>query len=58
MVVGIAMIVLLSVMPKLPLQWGIPLGAVIYFGALLPMRGLTKDDPALVGDAIRGVIAR
>lgn len=55
---GIAMVAVLFFLPGIPLWSGILAGALIYFLVLVTLGGLTRDDLALVRNAVRGIVSR
>jgi len=57
-VAGAAMVTVLAVLPSLHLWLGIPVGIVVYFGALTGLRGLTREDWGLIRDALHGAVFR
>lgn len=55
---SLVMLGLLFLLAGLPYWGGIPLGATIYFAVLFAIRGLRRDDLALVRQALRGALFR
>ncbi len=55
---GVAMILILYALPSFPLWLGVISGGSLYFLLLFLARGITKEDWALVKDALRGALFR
>ena len=56
--VGIAMIALLTLLQRPSLWLGVALGASFYFIVLILIRGLTREDWGVIKDAVRGAVFR
>ena len=55
---GFVMLFVLVAIPPLPLLLGVAAGAGVYFAVLFAIRGASKEDRALVGEALRGAFTR
>src|SRR2546425_2459333 len=55
---GFVMLFVLVAIPPLPLLLGVATGAGVYFAVLFAIRGASKEDRALVGEALRGAFTR
>src|SRR3989454_1044794 len=53
---GFVMLFVLVALPRLPLLLGVATGAAVYFAVLFAIRGASKEDRALVGEALRGAL--
>lgn len=58
LIAGVAMILVLVLLPALPLWLGGPAGASVYFLVLFSIGGLLREDLALIRDALRGAVFR
>src|SRR5438445_140501 len=53
---GFVMLFVLVALPRLPLLLGVATGGAVYFAVLFAIRGASKEDRALVGEALRGAL--
>jgi len=58
LVAGVAMIAVLFVLGEIHLGLGIAIGAAVYFGVLLLIKGIQKDDWDLIRQVARGALLR
>ncbi len=55
-IAGVAMLLLLLVLPPFPLFVGVGLGALVYFAILVLIKGITREDWSIMKSALRGAI--
>ncbi|MFQ5910474.1 MAG: polysaccharide biosynthesis C-terminal domain-containing protein, partial [Thermoplasmata archaeon] len=55
---GFVLVVVLLALPGLSLWVGVALGAVVYFGVLALVGGITREDLGLVRDGLKGALFR